>query len=412
MAASGRVPRARLPPDRDLRRLRATARGRAALRASTRRATTRARSGSPDRSRRGLFAYLEDGTPTKPIHPAWAAHGALLAARLARHGADGPPIGARGEVRPLPRLPRSGEGRDRHRGASSPTSARAGRRRGSPTSRSPPATSCTARSGRPRRRCRTDLDPTRSTTSWSRCPAAGVSLVLEPAEHEGRAALGVRGQVLAPVLDRGDARARPRRRLDVPDEAIADPRRARRSRARCGTRRRTTRRTRRRSPAASAIRLRGRHGARGGLPVPAGRARESALAGRGAREVPRERRRSPSPTTPLERSRRRSSPSRSRTTCRGGTLAADACGKLRPYDVSGPRPSSRRSSPPSASFVERDVVPVASELEHADEYPAELVETMRRDGAVRDDDPRGVRRTRARARHVRADRDRALARAG
>jgi alkylation response protein AidB-like acyl-CoA dehydrogenase len=29
------------------------------------------------------------------------------------------------------------------------------------------------------------------------------------------------------------------------------------------------------------------------------------------------------------------------------------------------------------SFVERDVVPVASELEHADEYPTELVETMK-----------------------------------
>jgi 2-methylcitrate dehydratase PrpD len=39
----------------------------------------------------GLFAYLEDGTPTKPIHPAWAAHGALVAARLAEHGAEGPP---------------------------------------------------------------------------------------------------------------------------------------------------------------------------------------------------------------------------------------------------------------------------------------------------------------------------------
>jgi 2-methylcitrate dehydratase PrpD len=39
----------------------------------------------------GLFAYLEDGTPTKPIHPAWAAHGALVATRLAEHGAEGPP---------------------------------------------------------------------------------------------------------------------------------------------------------------------------------------------------------------------------------------------------------------------------------------------------------------------------------
>lgn len=38
----------------------------------------------------GLFAYLEDGTATKPLHPAWAAHGALLAARLATHGAEGP----------------------------------------------------------------------------------------------------------------------------------------------------------------------------------------------------------------------------------------------------------------------------------------------------------------------------------
>jgi 2-methylcitrate dehydratase PrpD len=39
----------------------------------------------------GLFAYLDDGTATKPMHPAWAAHGALLAARLASLGAEGPP---------------------------------------------------------------------------------------------------------------------------------------------------------------------------------------------------------------------------------------------------------------------------------------------------------------------------------
>ncbi len=38
----------------------------------------------------GLFAYLEDGTATKPLHPAWAAHGALIAARLAALGAEGP----------------------------------------------------------------------------------------------------------------------------------------------------------------------------------------------------------------------------------------------------------------------------------------------------------------------------------
>ena len=39
----------------------------------------------------GLFAYLDDATPTKPMHPAWAAHGGLFASRLASLGAEGPP---------------------------------------------------------------------------------------------------------------------------------------------------------------------------------------------------------------------------------------------------------------------------------------------------------------------------------
>jgi len=38
----------------------------------------------------GLFAYLDEGTATKPVHPAWAAHGGVLAAELAGHGAEGP----------------------------------------------------------------------------------------------------------------------------------------------------------------------------------------------------------------------------------------------------------------------------------------------------------------------------------
>lgn len=38
----------------------------------------------------GLFAYLDDATATKPFHPAWAAHGSLLAARLAQLGGEGP----------------------------------------------------------------------------------------------------------------------------------------------------------------------------------------------------------------------------------------------------------------------------------------------------------------------------------
>lgn len=38
----------------------------------------------------GIFAYLDTGSATKPLHPAWAAHGAVLAARLASLGAEGP----------------------------------------------------------------------------------------------------------------------------------------------------------------------------------------------------------------------------------------------------------------------------------------------------------------------------------
>jgi 2-methylcitrate dehydratase PrpD len=38
----------------------------------------------------GLLAFLDDGAPTKPIHPGWAAHGAIMAARLAARGAAGP----------------------------------------------------------------------------------------------------------------------------------------------------------------------------------------------------------------------------------------------------------------------------------------------------------------------------------
>jgi 2-methylcitrate dehydratase PrpD len=38
----------------------------------------------------GLFAYLSDGSATKPIHAGWAAHGGVIAAALAAHGATGP----------------------------------------------------------------------------------------------------------------------------------------------------------------------------------------------------------------------------------------------------------------------------------------------------------------------------------
>lgn len=38
----------------------------------------------------GLFAYLEDGTPTKPIHAGWASHAGISAAILVASGAVGP----------------------------------------------------------------------------------------------------------------------------------------------------------------------------------------------------------------------------------------------------------------------------------------------------------------------------------
>lgn len=38
----------------------------------------------------GSLQFLEDGTETKPLHPGWAAHAGILAARLAAAGASGP----------------------------------------------------------------------------------------------------------------------------------------------------------------------------------------------------------------------------------------------------------------------------------------------------------------------------------
>ena len=46
-------------------------------------------------------------------------------------------------------------------------------------------------------------------------------------------------------------------------------------------------------------------------------------------------------------------------------------------------------------FVARDVIPVASEFEHADAYPEAIVEQMKRARPVRRHDPGGVRRPRA-----------------
>lgn len=38
----------------------------------------------------GIFAYLDDGSPTKPLHAGWAAHAGVMAAQLAAAGGAGP----------------------------------------------------------------------------------------------------------------------------------------------------------------------------------------------------------------------------------------------------------------------------------------------------------------------------------
>ena len=171
----------------------------------------------------GLFAYLAEGTPTKPMHPAWAAHGAHLAARLAAHGASGPGRCSRGSSASTTRSSGPRRARSTSR-ASSPTSAAAGRRRGSPTSRSPSATSCTARSApRPRAPRGARSRPDEIEDVLVTVPEAGVSLVLEPAaekrlprsEYEGKFSLPYS---VASLLVRGHVAVG-----DFTDEAIADP---------------------------------------------------------------------------------------------------------------------------------------------------------------------------------------------
>ena len=111
---------------------------------------------------------------------------------------------------------------------SSPTWALAGRRPASPTSRSPPATSSTARSARPGR-SPDDLDPDEIEDVARHHPGGGRLARARAGRPQDRAAHRLRGQVLAPVLDRGDARARPRRADDVHARGVR-----RRARARPG----------------------------------------------------------------------------------------------------------------------------------------------------------------------------------
>ena len=238
------------------------------------------------------------------------------AARRARR--RGPADGARGQLRPLPRLPRRGAGRDRHRRRSSPTSARAGRRRASRTSPIPVchfmhgSLGATADALR-----RADALAGRDRGDRRHRPGGRRLARARAGGREEGAALGLRGQVLlqysvAAMLVHGHVGVG-----DLLGRGDRRPGRPRPSRRRSGTRRRTTRPTRRRSRAASASRCADGSTLEARLPAPAGRPREPDVGRRGrarssaTNAVARARRRRPS-----TRSRRPSSRSRSRTTSR------------------------------------------------------------------------------------------------
>ena len=224
-------------------------------------------------------------------------------------------LGARGQVRPLPRLRRRGGGRGRHRRAAVrprqplgdaadrlqavpglPLHARLARRgergRGGPD----------VRAGGDRGRARHRAGGGR----LARARAGG---------REGGPPLGVRGQVLAPVLDRVAPRPRPRRRSRLHRRGDRRPGRARR-RAEGAVRDEAVPDVPAGVPGGRRRAARGRDVVRGGLPAPEGRPGEPALARRGAREVPRQRLPRARRTPPSRRSRRRSSRSTSWTTSR------------------------------------------------------------------------------------------------
>lgn len=170
----------------------------------------------------GIFAYLEDGTATKPIHPAWAAHGGLVAARLAALGAEGPPSVLEGRFG----LYHAFLGSERGEIDIDSQLADLGSRWETPRIAFKPYPACHFMHGSlgATAEIAADLDPDEVEEVVVTVPAEGVSLVLEPAEqkvvprseYEGKfslqystAAMIVHGRVGLATYS---------------DEAIADPR--------------------------------------------------------------------------------------------------------------------------------------------------------------------------------------------
>ena len=323
----------------------------------------------------GLFAYLADGTPTKPMHPAWAAHGAHLAARLAHHGAAGPQSVLEGKFG----LYHAFLGAEQGAVDIAAQLADLGSRWETPRIAFKPYPVChfmhgslgsaaEATAGR-------TFTPAEIDDVLVRVPAAGVSLVLEPAEqkrvprseYEGKFSLqySVASQLVRGHVSVGD----------FTDEAISRPGGARRRRQGALRDAGVRRPTRRPSPAASSSGSpTGR--ARGRLPVPEGRPREPALSRRGAREVPRERVARPSRCR-CGRARRGRPLARGAGRPDGRPRAAPAARDRPRVSALGLTAEQREIVAAVRDFVDRDVIPVASELEHRDEYPEKLVATMR-----------------------------------
>ena len=287
MAASGRVPRARLPSDRDLRDLRRRRVGRAPRRARRGDHDARARDRRLLRGRPVRIPRRRDADEADAPRLGGARGAPRDAPRGARRRRAG--LGARGQVRPLPRLPRRGGGRDRHRRAAvrprQPLGDAADRLQAVPRS----ATSCTARSARRARRAGRTFAPD-GDRRRARHRARGGRLARARAggreggarsEYEGKFSLQYS---IASLLVRGHVAVR-----DFTDEAIGDPA-VLAVAAEGALRDEAVPDVPAGLPGGAGRPARRRDVVRGGLPAPEGRPGEPALARRGAREVPRQRR--------------------------------------------------------------------------------------------------------------------------
>ena len=398
-----RVPRARLPPDRDLRDLRRDGRGRAASPGSTP-ADAASALGIAGSMASGLFAYLDDATRDEADASRRGPRtAALLAARLAAHGAEGPPGVLEGRFGVYHAF--VGDGGS----TSSAQLADLGERWETPRIAFKPYPAChfMPRLARRHRRCSaTASTPDEIEEIVVDGARGGRAARARAGGDEARAAHRLRGRSSASSTrpprcsstarstsrrytrrgDRRPARARARRQGALRDEGVPDAIR-RRSRAASGSGCATGGRSRPTLPHQ-----------RGAPENPMSEAqvrekfRENAALALDAAASAVSRRRSWRSTTPWRRARRARSP-RQAPSRRDGRLAEQ-----------------REIVATVREFVEREVVPVASELEHADEFPAALVEDDEGARALRRHDPRGVRRARPRPDDLRADRGRALAR--